>query len=111
MPSFSILRTGLLLLGTLLLLSGLTGCSDPVSDDPDFIPGELLVTLTDPLETAQVRELTDEYEIELLEYFEYVHIVWVGVTPFTEEQWIETLEADDRVKRANKVRGNVTLRD
>lgn len=86
-------------------------CSEPTSAEDDFIPGELLVSLHEDAEFATLDELFPYPEIEVLEYFEYMRIVWISVPEYTEAEWIDLLEQDERIKHANYVRGNVTPRD
>lgn len=86
-------------------------CSGMTSAEDDFIPGELLVTLHDDAEYELPDELFPYLEIDVLEYFEYVRIVWIGVPVQTEAEWIGVLKQDERIRYVNYVRGNVTPRD
>ncbi|MCH8568312.1 MAG: hypothetical protein LAT67_08620 [Balneolales bacterium] len=107
------LKTSKLIFKTIVLLFlglGFFGCSNPVDNHPDYNPGELLIHLTEPLAPKVVVNLTESYGIELLEYFEYVAIVWVGVPEGQEMQWKEELEKDSLIRSASLVRNNVTPR-
>ena len=99
---------GLILLGIFCI--GILGCSNPVSEELDYIPGQLLVHLTESLSQQEVTDLTESYEIEFVEYFESLGIVLVGIPEGQEVLWIETLEKDNLVVSASLVRNNVTLR-
>lgn len=99
---------GLILIGFFCI--GILGCSNPVSEELDYTQGQLLVQLTEVLPQQEATDLAERYEIEFVEYFEYLGIVLVGVPEGQEDVWIETLEKDDLVVSTRLVRNNVTLR-
>ena len=86
------------------------GCSNPASDELDYVPGQLIVQLTESFSQEQAVDLTDSYEIVLIEYFEHVAIILVGVPEGQETKWKKKLEEDEFISSASLVRNNVTLR-
>lgn len=94
----------------IFLCIGILGCSNPVSEELDYIQGQLLVKFTEAMSQQEITDLTESYEIEFVEYFEYLGVVLVGIPEGQEDFWIETLEKDDLVVSASLVRNNVTLR-
>ncbi len=86
------------------------GCSNPTSEELDYVPGQLIVQLTESLSLEQAADLTDSYEIELIEYFEHVAIILVGVPKGQETKWKNRLEEDDLISSVSFVRNNVSLR-
>ncbi len=88
-----------------------TGCTDnSVSSGEEIVPGELLATLEDSETGVDPAELIQSFELELLEYFQYVRILHIGVPEGEEYKWIEVLESHPEIKHASPVRNNVTLR-
>jgi hypothetical protein len=101
-------RTGWLVLFVLMQL--LPSCTSTVSGDPEFVTGQLLVQMASGVTEDQAMGVIAEFELEMLEYFSYVGIVWVSVPDGEETYWIKILEIHELIESASLIRGKVTLR-
>ena len=88
----------------------LPSCTSTVSGDPEFVPGQLLVQMASGVTEDQAMGVIAEFELEMLEYFSYVGIVWVSVPDGEETYWIKILEIHELIESASLIRGKVTLR-
>ncbi len=93
-----------------ILCISVLGCSNPTSEQLDYVSGQLLLKPYEKLSYQQVEELTGSYEIVLIDYFEHLGLILVGVPEGQEVAWKEKLEKDNLIESASLVSNKVTYR-
>lgn len=79
-----------------------SACQTTSSEDElDYVPGDVIISLENGVQEAEIKPRIEELELKWEEYFEHLGTAHIGVPIGEENKWVQKLKDEPLIRNAN----------